>query len=330
MGNNGKAYLLGGRVQTNVCEYDPWYQNWNCTRAVPPIKLHHMQCVAVGNEIWIPSAWTGNYPRETNVDRIYIYNTATNVWSNKPGLAEPRRRGGAAAVYYDGSIYLSHGNRGGHGEQAEALAYFDQYNIAMATWTALPNALYPRDHTGGAIVNGTWLCVAAGRDGGVSGFFNATILQTECYDLSAGANGNWTTKANITQGRAGSAYGTTCDGKLMVAGGEGFKKAWKNVDVFDGETWTAWDDLVGPRHGSGLAVSCNCGASGAGAQQVHVAVGRATEGGGTDLTTTETLFPNGVNVPCIPQTRRLLMEELVLDDKTHTLASRFHGVRAPE
>jgi hypothetical protein len=95
-------------------------------------------------------------------------------------------------VYYDGSIYVSHGNRGGHGSIAEALTYFDRYDIATATWTALPNALYPRDHTGGAVVNGTWLCVAAGRDGGgVSGFFNAVVLQTECYDLLSGANGVW-------------------------------------------------------------------------------------------------------------------------------------------
>jgi hypothetical protein len=93
MGNNGKGYLLGGRVQTNVCEYDPSTQNWNCMRAVPPNKLHHMQCVAVGDEIWIPSAWTGSFPREANVPDIHIYNTATNVWSNKTGLAEPRRRG---------------------------------------------------------------------------------------------------------------------------------------------------------------------------------------------------------------------------------------------
>jgi N-acetylneuraminic acid mutarotase len=266
----------------------------------------------VGDEIWFPSPWTegGGNPKETLVASIYIYNIVTDTWRTKPGLAVARRRASTTAQYYNGFIYISHGNRGNR-FNSTAVNWFDRYNITNGQWTALPNAQFARDHAGAGIVNGSWFCVAGGRDGGLPNpaFFNATILQTECYDLLAGVNGVWTTKANITQGRAGAAFGMSCDGKLMVAGGEGFGKAWKNVDMFDGQTWTSLPDLKEARHGTGLAVSCNCG----GQQQVHITVGRPCQGGGNqctiNLNTTETLFSNGVNVPCTtPQNRKLVMD----------------------
>jgi large repetitive protein len=307
MGNNGKGYLLGGSAQSNVCEYDPSIQNWSCNRQQPPIKLHSTQCVVVGDEIWLPTAWTGTAPSETSVDSIYIYNIVSNTWRNKTGLALARRRAGAAAQHFNGFIYVSHGNRGNLNNNV-AVNWFDQYNIATDQWTTLPNAQFPRDNTGAAIVRGSWFCVAGGRDSGAANFYNVAVLPTECYDLLAGVNGVWATKANIPQGRAGAAYGTSCDGKLIVAGGEGFGQAWKNVDEFDGETWTALPDLKTARHGTGLAVSCKCGGQ---EVQVHIASGRPCQGTScsTNLVSTETLFPNGVNVDCVaPSGRRLVME----------------------
>jgi IPT/TIG domain/Glucose / Sorbosone dehydrogenase len=112
MANNGKAYLIGGRGWNKICEYDPATQNWACTRQTPPIRLHHMQCVAVGDEIWIPAAWSGNFPNETLVPDIYIYNITGDQWRTKPGLDITRGRGGAATQYFNGSLYVSHGNQG--------------------------------------------------------------------------------------------------------------------------------------------------------------------------------------------------------------------------
>ena len=134
-------------------------------------------------------------------------------------------------------------------------------------------------------------------------FFNTVILPTECYDLLQGDTGSWTTKADIPQGRGGAGYATTCDGKLLVAGGEGYGQAWKRVDMYDFETntWTQLDDMTSGRHGTGLAVSCECGGT-----QVHIGAGRPCQAGNcTDLNTTETLFPNGLSTPCVAQTRRL-------------------------
>lgn len=255
LASNQKAYLIGGRTYTNTCAYDPANQTWDCTRKKPPIQLHHMQCVAVNDEIYIPSAWTGDYPYETNVPDIYIYTPATDTWRTETGMPSARLRGGAAAAFYNGDIYVSHGNRGGHGTHSTTLSFFDKYNVNTKIWTELPNAINKRDHTGGGIVNGNKFCVAAGRDGSASNGVNKVVLSTECYDLVG--NGGWSMHANIPGlGRSGAAYGTTCDGKLIVAGGEGFNKAWNNVTVFDGTSWatTYYPSLQQGRHGLGRFV----------------------------------------------------------------------------
>jgi hypothetical protein len=284
-----KGYLLGGRGVQKVSRFDPATKQWS-DRASPPIELHHMQCVAVDDAIFIVSSWTGYYPNEVNTEYIYIYNTTANVWSTRPGLPEPRRRGGAAQVLVVRSnnqreIYVSHGNRGGHGDQAVSYGWLDKYNVDLNQWTTnLPDAPNPRDHTGGGLVqNGQLLCVAGGRDGGVSNFFNTVVLPTDCYNL---ATGIWSVKPNIPQGRAGSSYGRTCDGKLMVAGGEGFGQAWSNVDVFDGTSWKSLKGLQRARHGSGLAVSCIC-------NEIYIASGSGSQGGSPELTTTERYLPVG-------------------------------------
>ena len=210
-------------------------------------------------------------------------------------MPEHRRRGGAAAVLVGDKIYVSHGNRGGHetGNFSTSLNWLDYYDITEDRWyTNLTDAPHPRDHVGGGLVNGR-ICVAGGRDGGDIDFFAKVTLPTDCYDP---ATCTWSVEADIPFGRAGSSYGTTCDGKLMVAGGEGGTKAaakgaWTNVDVFDGMSWTSIDSLNIPRHGSGLAVDCIC-------QQIHIASGARTQGGRYEITSVETLFPNGVDVPC--------------------------------
>jgi large repetitive protein len=301
VGSLQRAYLIGGRGVHPVDIYDPVTRRWTVGRETP-IELHHMQCVALDEKVWIVSAWTGDYPREKNVANIYIYDPKNDSWSTKPGLPRHRRRGSAAAVVVGRRIYVSHGNRGGHETflHARTLGWLDYYNVDTNTWTTcLPNAPNPRDHTGGALIvtnvndtnkNRRLLCVAGGRDGGKRKFFNRVILPTDCFDLETN---EWSVHTNIPHGRAGSSYGTTCDGKLILAGGEGFGQAFANVDVFDGTTWTTWPSLQIARHGSGLAVDCAC-------LQIYLASGAATQGGAKEIASVETFFPNGIDVACLP------------------------------
>lgn len=289
----GKGYLIGGRGASKPVDvYDPVTRTWS-KRAGPGVELHHMQCVGTNaddlgsrstRQIYIVSAWLGRFPNEQNHKNMYIYDTIQDRWSVKHGLPEHRRRGGASAVLFKGKIYVTHGNRGGHGQQATTLGWMDAYDIASDTWeTNLPDAPHPRDHTGGVMVNGK-LCVAGGRDGGAAAFFNAPILSTDCYNFETG---KWEIHANIPTGRAGAAYGQTCDGRMMVAGGEGSGNAFNNVDIFDGSSWKSGPPLRTARHGSGLAMGfCGCG-------QITIAAGASTQGGAKEINSTETYFLDG-------------------------------------
>lgn len=285
-----KAYLVGGRGTKRTDIYDVVTRSWS-VGASPPIQLHHMQCVAAQGKLWIMSAWTGGYPRETNPEHGYMYDPDLDQWFLKTAMPLARRRGSGAAIVSpdETKIYISHGNSGGHetGDHAEALPYLDEYDIATDSWTALSSsAPNPRDHTGGGWIDGR-ICVAGGRDGGVIGW--PGTAPTDCYDLTTGT---WTVEAPIPNIRGGSSYGTTCDGKLMVAGGEGSNRAWDEVDVFDGTHWRTVDNLVWGRHGSGLAVDCVC-------DQIHIAAGAMSQGGGPEEPFVETYFPNGVDEPCL-------------------------------
>lgn len=172
-------------------------------------------------------------------------------------------------------------------DHAESLGFLDAYSISTDTWTALSDdAPNPRDHTGGAFVNGR-ICVGGGRNGGELNW--PEVPRTDCYDLETGI---WTEEAPIPDPRAGSSYGVSCDGKLLVAGGEGGGKAWNEVHAFDGSQWTALPPLNVGRHGSGLAVDCVC-------DQIIIASGAASQGGGPEITSVEIYFPDGQESECL-------------------------------
>lgn len=292
---NGLVVLVGGRgINKPPSIYNPKTKVWRTGRGPGNgVELHHFQCVAIGGKVWIVSSWTGAYPFERNNDKIWIYDVAKNSWSTKQGMSADRSRGGAAAVRRGNWIYVVAGNRGGHGKHAQSLTWMDAYNWRTGKWSN--PGQYPdmpgggRDHTVGALVNGL-LCVASGRDGGRDDFFVAVRRTTYCYDF---ATRKWTKKENFPGARAGAMAGTTCDGKMMIAGGEGFGKAFDRVDVFDGRRWTRAPPLVRARHGSGLAMArCQRCA------HIFIPSGSGNQGGGPELLSTEEYIPNGSPEEC--------------------------------
>jgi N-acetylneuraminic acid mutarotase len=282
MGDRGMAYLLGGRGRRPVNVFNTSTGTWGA-KSYPPEELHHFQAVYVNGKVWIPAAWTGPYPNEVNAGAFYVYDVASDSWGTRTAMPAARRRGSTAVAYRAGKIYVAMGNQGGHGEQATTLGMFDIYDIASDSWSKGPDAPNPRDHCGGGFVGGR-LCVAGGRDGGVANFFNKNIAPVNCYNF---VSGQWKVEAGIPTPRAGSSYGVTCDGKLMVAGGEGAGLAYSRVDVFNGFGWESPSYLNTARHGSGLAIgNCTCG-------NIYVASGCGRQGGSPELNTTEVYSPGG-------------------------------------
>lgn len=188
----------------------------------------------------------------------------------------------------ESTIYVSHGTSGGHetDDHAESLPYLDAYDIATDSWTALSDtAPNPRDHCGAAIINGR-LCVAGGRHGGVIGW--PDVAPTDCYNFSTGA---WEVEAPIPTPRAGVGAIKTCDGRLMIAGGEAAGQAWDTVEVFDGTSWTSFPSMTTTRHGTDLAADCVC-------NQIYIASGAQDAGSGPEMKSIEAYFSNGVDTRC--------------------------------
>lgn len=291
---DGLVVLLGGRgVGRSVDIYNPRSKTWwQGASAGANIEIHHCQCVAIGSSVWIVSSWRGAFPFEKNNNRIFIYNVRRNSWGFRPGMGRNRNRGSAAAVRRGDWIYVVGGNRGGHGSHATALPWMDAYNWRTWTWTTV--GTFPdipdggRDHFGGGLVNDE-LCIAGGRDSGTERFFYAVRRTTFCYNF---VTRRWSQRADMIPGRAAAMTGTACDGRLVIAGGEGAGMAFSRVDVFDGYRWFQGPSLKDSRHGSGLAVaSCDCG-------HMFIPSGSGRLGGSPELLTTEQYIPFGAPASC--------------------------------
>ena len=292
----GLLYNIGGRGIKDISVFNPLTGTWT-TRPGPGVEINHIQCVYYNDRIYLGGGWYGAYPFEKEHADLYAYDIPSNTWVTLTGLPAGRRRGGGAFVEYDGQLYLSHGAIGGHGTHAVTTGFLDMYDPLTDSWTELASAPNPRDHTGGGVINGK-LCVAGGRDGSAFDFWNANIGPIDCYDF---ATGSWSERASLQEPRGGAMVGTTCEGYLMIAGGEGKTarspggQAFDRVDLYDESTDTFLEPtyMTSPRHGSGLAMtSCECG-------NVHVPSGSAGLGGGPEVSTTDVWNVDGVTRVCV-------------------------------
>lgn len=291
---NGQVVLIGGRrVNQPTSIYNPKSKEWrNTTGPGKGERLHHFQCVEAGGSIWAINSWRGFFPFESANEHVYEYNVTADSWSKHPGMPAHRNRGGSAAVRKGDLIFAVAGNRGGHGAHAMSVPWVDAFNWRNKEWVSTTYPDMPdegRDHVGGAMVKGQ-MCIAGGRNGGTKRFFRANIATTYCYDFELG---EWEQKEDMPYPRAGASTGETCDGRMMVAGGEGNGQAYARVDLFDGEKWEQAPSLVDSRHSSGVAFSkCeNCA-------HVFIPSGGGSQGGRQELTSTEEYIPNGSPQEC--------------------------------
>ena len=292
----GLLYSIGGRGIKSTSVFNPITGSWSSVSG-PPVELNHMQCLYYKNRIYIGGSWYGEFPYEKEHADTWVYDIPSDSWLTLPGLPAERRRGGGAFVNYKGKFYLSHGGRGGHGNHATTTGMFDMYDPETNTWTPLADAPNPRDHTNGAIINDK-LCVAGGRDGGTTDFWNANIAPIDCFNF---VTMKWEVKADLPMPRCGTMVGTTCQGRLMIAGGEGKTasnqagQAFDRVDFFD-EATNSFDEpsyMTSSRHGSGVGVtSCSCG-------NIYIPSGSAGLGGGPEVLTTDLWSPDGEIRSCV-------------------------------
>lgn len=269
----GKLYLLGGRGERPMEAFDPAAGVWT-TRAAPPLELHHVQAIAFDGKLLIVNALTGGFPEETPLDRVLVYDPATDRWSDGPAIPAERRRGAGGAVVHDGLIYIVGGNSRGH--MSGYVPWLDVLDPATGQWTALADAPHARDHFHAAVIDGRIYAAGGRRSSHDTGEgMNLTVGPVDVYDI---ASGRWTTLDQpIPTQRAGAAT-VAVDGELLVMGGESVAQvaAHAEVERLDPATgrWTRETPLPQGRHGTQAVVLDDL---------VWIAAGSGNRGGGPEL-----------------------------------------------
>ncbi len=219
-------------------------------------------------------ALTGDFPEETPLDRVLIYDPATDHWSDGPSIPEERRRGAAGVVEHEGLIYLVGGDRRGH--MSGYVPWLDVLDPSTGEWTVLPDAPHARDHFHAAVIDGR-LYAAGGRrsshDTGQN--LDLTVAEVDVYDIEAR---RWTSlDAPLPTPRAG-AMSVATDGGLLVMGGESVTQSAAHAEVerLDPSTgtWTRLPSLPVGRHGAQAAWLDG---------RLHIVAGSANRGGGPEL-----------------------------------------------
>lgn len=298
---NGKFYLLGGRtlgVPKSVNIYDPVTKKWS-TGAQSDIELHHFQAVCYNNLIYVIGALTGNYPNETPVDKIYIYNPSTNTWSHGPTIPANRRRGSAGVVVYNNKFYIVGGNTNGH--NGGYVDWFDMYDPNPTTnptgsWTTLTNAPHPRDHFHAVVIDDK-LFLTGGR---LSSSAPVLVSEVDVYNLTS-QTWDYTYSNNIPTARAGAssvAYGD----EVVVIGGEGSTLAGSlahhHVEALDvnTKTWRSLASLNTGRHGTQALVYNS---------KIYITAGSGQKGGSTATQLTSTEVFTGTIIQGIQKTEEM-------------------------
>lgn len=272
---NSKFYLLGGRGNLNIQEYDPEEAKW-ITKNSKTDQLNHFQAVSLNGKIYIIGALTGAYPTETPVPNVYVYDPVTDVLSVGDEIPENRRRGSTGAVVYNNKIYVVSGITNGH--TSGHVAWFDSYDPATGAWTELPDVPHPRDHFN-ATIHGNKLYVASGRKSSYPDTFGPVVNEVDVYDFTSGT---WSTLPNnLPTPRAGTAV-ITYGNEVIVIGGESMsqQEAHAEVEALDVNTnqWRDMPSLVTGRHGTQAVVYNN---------KIYIPSGVANRGGSPSVANQE-------------------------------------------
>ncbi len=263
-----KFYLMGGRGVKPVQEYDPATNTWR-NRSATPLELHHFQAVTVGGLVYVVGAFTGRFPTENPVERVYIYNPATDSWSDGPLIPEGRRRGSAGAVVYNNKIYLVSGIINGHTDGH--VPWVDEFDPSTGSWRILADAPRARDHFQ-AVVAGSRLYAVSGRRSSYPDTYRPTVPEVDVYDFATNQWISLPASANLPVQVAGAAT-VHLGNEILVIGGESMSQNAAHSQTqalnLSNATWRQLAPMQQGRHGT-QAVKYN--------DKIYVAAGSVIRG----------------------------------------------------
>ena len=222
-------------------------------RAPLPIRdgADHCNLAAVGGKLYFAGGIRQG--RGFLTPETFVYDPATNSWSEKERMAVARGASGVAAL--GGKIYVA----GGEGAQLAGAA-FEAFDVATERWAVLPNLPEQRTQLTAQAVGGKFYAIGGRLS---SGMVSGDVFE---YDPAAAA---WRKRAPMPTPRAGIASGIIA-GKIIVFGGEGpnGSPVYAQVEEYDpaANAWRSLTPMPTPRQGfSGATVN-----SGPDGEAVHL------------------------------------------------------------
>jgi len=245
LGNRFMAF--GGRETTVVEFYDPVENLW--TQSAPaPVRFHHFQAAVVDGLVYVIGAFVGDFPNESPLDTIYIYDPAAGTWTAGEQIPSARRRGSAATGVFEGKIYIAGGNTLGH--RAFSVPWLDVYDPVAGTWTVLPDAPQSRDHHRAVVVRDRLYLVQGRRSDYPTNTTGDTVAEIDVYNMTTGS---WFRLSNNIMTARGGAGVIHRGRDIVVAGGEngvGHLRSVEALDLVTGQ-WRTLPDLINARNAPG-------------------------------------------------------------------------------
>ncbi len=277
---DNQLFLIGGRGIKHVEIFNPKTNSWK-QAGKTPFEIHHFQPVVYGDEIYILSAFTGKFPRETPLEKVWIYNPKDDQWREGPVIPENRRRGGGGVLTVGDKIYVAGGIIDGH--HSGTIPWTDVFDPKTGKWVELSDMPHRRDHTVAA-GDDQHMYLLGGRttdyheEDNYGAFMAKTISKVDRFNFSTG---KWDTLAKDLPVATAGAGAVMVKGKIYYMGGEtGQLAAHNEIQVYDINTgkWEIIGALERGRHGTQPVVI---------GDKMYIAAGSGNKGGGPELSTTE-------------------------------------------
>lgn len=212
---------------------------WSLKAPLPVGKYGHHSCV-LDDRIYALGGATGAAPTEVPTGSMFLYDPASDRWSEAPAM--PTVRGFFATAAIDGKLYAVGGSRN-ISTQDPGIGTLEIYDPGTRSWSRGADMPTPRADLTAAVVNGKLYAIGGTRHVAIE-----AIAIVEEYDPTTDA---WTRKADMPTPRLHLSCGAV-DGKIVVAGGG---PEWPvpsgACEMYDpaSDSWTKMADMPTPRVG---------------------------------------------------------------------------------
>jgi len=242
--DNDKIYMIGGtpngQTGSNVpyiYRYDPVTNTWATNLANMPDARGWIQGGYWNGKIYVPGGYTN---AGANSNTFYIYDIASNSWTQGPVLPEARLAYGLAV--WNGNIYVIGGVN--PGLNAGTTTVF-RFNIADSSWT-LATAIPQQFDMGGSCFLGDTIYLVGGYNRGAQQAWTQVLRGV--IDNANPDNITWTWITNLPYPNILNAA-VALPGKLYMIGGfinaqTATNKVWE-YDIAT-NTWTELSPYVVP------------------------------------------------------------------------------------